>query len=43
VDAEQIRAYVERSTREQGVPFYVTDPLTIAKVATLLGVTRRRT
>jgi hypothetical protein len=32
---EAARAYVERSTREQGVPFHVTDPSTLAHLAAL--------
>ncbi len=36
--ADLIAARVAKSCAEQGVPVTITDPLTIAKVATLLGV-----
>ena len=36
--AELIAARVAKSCAEQGLPVTITDPLTIAKVATLLGV-----
>lgn len=37
---EQITAWVEKSTRAQGVPFKVTDPAVIEAVAVLLGAGR---
>jgi len=39
---EQVREYVERTTREQGVPFHVEDPETIAKVTALWVPERRK-
>jgi len=39
---EQVHDYVERSTREQGVPFHVEDPETIAKVAALWVPARKK-
>lgn len=35
---DQVAAFVEESTREQGVPLHVEDPETLQKVATLLNV-----
>lgn len=35
--AEQVTELVEKSTKAQGVPFKVTDPVVIAAVAVLFG------
>jgi hypothetical protein len=41
---EQVVCWVERTCAEQGVPVYVSDPVTIAQVVTLLrGGTTERT
>jgi hypothetical protein len=41
---EQVVSWVERTCGEQGVPVYVSDPVTIAQVVTLLrGGTEERT
>jgi hypothetical protein len=39
---QQVHDYVERTTREQGVPFHVEDPETIAKVAALWVPARKK-
>ncbi len=38
--AEEVREWVEKSTRAQGVPFKVTDPSVIEAVAVLLSAGR---
>jgi len=42
VSQEQVAEFVERTTREQGVPLRVQDPATLQKVATLLSVPSTR-
>ena len=40
--AATVRAWVERSRQEQGLPLKVTDPRVLAEVAELLGVAQTR-
>ena len=37
---EEVREWVEKSTRAQGVPFKVTDPAVVEAVAVLLSAGR---
>ena len=34
---EQVREFVEKSRKAQGLPLKITDPVVLAKVATLMG------
>lgn len=38
VPDDKLRAWVERTCAEQGVPVAITDPVTVGRVAVLLGV-----
>lgn len=40
--AAKVRAWVERTCAEQGVPVKITDPVTVRRVATLLDGKVRR-
>ena len=41
VAPEDVRAFVERTCAEQGVPVLVTDPAALRDVAVMLGQTRQ--
>jgi hypothetical protein len=38
---EEVKAFVERTTKASGVPLKVVDPLVLAKVAALLKPTKQ--
>ncbi|HEY8914061.1 hypothetical protein [Lacisediminihabitans sp.] len=39
LDRDALRAWVEQSCAEQGIPVHITDPVLIASVGRLLSVT----